>query len=259
MSDIWELLLELTISMQLDGSKWRFLKITPRVTEGHSVPGFLSGFPSPGNEGLPSHHKVDMHQQQLRLCVQQFREQKPQLQQTTLFLSISCLTEVRSPLREVMQTILTASANYLVSRLVETKDSFGQHRQRQRPQGSRVGNFRLQEVFYWPEPEPAAATTATKQDVHQNSESSTFQKFTNRVQCDELWTCPSFGDYTCNTQLLEELQHLFGINENLNVGRFASLPSPSSPYWAPQRQLVDNGYPRKKPSDMLVLLNDDRN
>ncbi|XP_024521572.1 uncharacterized protein LOC9650263 [Selaginella moellendorffii] len=104
-----------------------------------------------------------------------------------------------------MQTILTASANYLVSRLVETKDSFGQHRQRRRPQGSRVGNFRLQEVFYWPELEPAAATTATKQDVHQIHKQG------------ELWTCPSFGDYTCNTQLLEELQHLFGIDENLNV------------------------------------------
>ncbi|EFJ06920.1 hypothetical protein SELMODRAFT_430303 [Selaginella moellendorffii] len=110
----------------------------------------------------------------------EFREQKPQLQQTTLFLSFSWLTEVRSPLRE---TALASTAKDDVHKDLEletsgfrkcfTGQNWNQQQQQQQP-----------------------SRTCTK---------------------GELWTCPSFGDYTCNTQLLEELQHLFGIDENLNV------------------------------------------
>ncbi|EFJ05784.1 hypothetical protein SELMODRAFT_431298 [Selaginella moellendorffii] len=190
-SDIWELLLELAISIRLDGLALNGAS--------QSVPGFPSGLPSPRNEGLPSHRKVDMHQQQLRLCIQQFREKKipPQFGNRSSF-SNQQHEVAQSTCRQQTKLHMFPRSN----RLPELgSPSFGQHRQRRRPQGSRVGSFRLQEVFYWPELEPAAASrTCTK--VHKHG------------AVGRALDLPKFRGYR---ELLEELQHLFGIDENLNV------------------------------------------
>ncbi|EFJ34439.1 hypothetical protein SELMODRAFT_166729 [Selaginella moellendorffii] len=225
-------------------------KVTSRVTEGHSVPGFPSGLPSPGNEGLPSHRKVDMHQQQLRLCVQQFREQKVPLQfekpqqpsPTSSFASrqaaLSC------PL--YLQPQHTTDNSFLKLLMSPTLASLQQAPRVEEPlaRGNANDSDRECKLFGFSLKPKTALASTVKDDVHKDleSEASGFRKcFTGQnwnqqqQQQQPSRTCTKvhkhgavgraldLSKFRGYTQLLEELQHLFGIDESLNGSEWQAV------------------------------------